>query len=84
MAPRDSLKVAPDSSSASPAQNDAQSSEAVLADSLAIGLDASAVAGLAGVMNGQCIDKLGLKTGVLKRAVGHTMERMEIGLARKM
>jgi hypothetical protein len=34
-------------------------------------------------MNGQCIDKLGLKTGVLKRALRHAMERMEIGLSGK-
>ena len=52
--------------------------EAVELDALYIW---STVHGLAGVMNGQCIDKLGLKTGVLKRAVQHAMERMEIGLA---
>ena len=54
--------------------------EAVELDALYIW---STVHGLAGVMNGQCIDKLGLKTGVLKRAVRHAMERMEIGLSRK-
>lgn len=52
--------------------------EAVELDALYIW---STVHGLAGVMNGQCIDKLGLKTGVLQRAVRHTMERMEIGLS---
>lgn len=41
----------------------------------------STVHGLAGVMNGQCIDKLDLKATVLKKLVGHTMERMEIALA---
>jgi AcrR family transcriptional regulator len=55
--------------------------EAVELDALYIW---STVHGLAGVMNGQCIDKLGLKTGVLKRAVRHAMERMEIGLGGKM
>jgi len=54
----------------------------------AVELDAlfiwSTMHGLAGVMNGQCIDKLGLKANVLKRAVGHAMERMEIGLSGKM
>lgn len=51
--------------------------EAVELDALYIW---STVHGLAGVLNGQCIDKLGLKAGVLKRAVRHAMERMEIGL----
>jgi hypothetical protein len=39
------------------------------------------VHGLAGVMNGQCIDKLGLKTSVIKRAVRHAMTRMGVGLS---
>jgi hypothetical protein len=39
---------------------------------------------LAGVMNGQCIDKLDLKASVLKKAVRHAMERMGMGLAGKM
>ena len=41
----------------------------------------STIHGLAGVMNGQCIDKLDLKARVLKQAVGHAMGRMAIGLA---
>jgi AcrR family transcriptional regulator len=41
----------------------------------------STMHGLAGVMNGQCIDKLGLKAKVLKQAVRHAMDRMGIGLA---
>jgi hypothetical protein len=55
--------------------------EAVELDALYIW---STVHGVAGVMNGQCIDKLGLKASVLKRAVQHAMERMEIGLSSKM
>jgi hypothetical protein len=51
--------------------------EAVELDALYIW---STVHGLAGVTNGQCVDKLGLKTGVIKRAVQHAMGRMEIGL----
>jgi AcrR family transcriptional regulator len=43
----------------------------------------STMHGLAGVMNGQCIDKLGLKTKILKQAVGHAMDRMRVGLATK-
>jgi AcrR family transcriptional regulator len=43
----------------------------------------STMHGLAGVMNGQCIDKLGLKTKILKQAVGHAMDRMSVGLATK-
>jgi hypothetical protein len=39
---------------------------------------------LAGVMNGQCIDKLDLKASVLKKAVRHAMERMGMGLAGRM
>jgi AcrR family transcriptional regulator len=41
----------------------------------------STMHGLAGVMNGECIDKLDLKAAVLKRAVRHAMGRMGIGLA---
>jgi AcrR family transcriptional regulator len=44
----------------------------------------STMHGLAGVMNGQCIDQLGLKAAVLKRAVRHAMERMGIGLSGKI
>lgn len=54
--------------------------EAVELDALYIW---STVHGLAGVMNGQCIDKLGLKASVLKRAVRHAMDRMEVGLSGK-
>jgi AcrR family transcriptional regulator len=43
----------------------------------------STVHGLAGVMNGQCIDRLELKAGVLKQAVRHAMDRMGQGLAGK-
>jgi AcrR family transcriptional regulator len=55
--------------------------EAVELDALYIW---STVHGLAGVMNGQCIDKLDLKASVLKKAVRHAMERMGMGLAGKM
>ena len=55
--------------------------EAVELDALYIW---STVHGLAGVMNGQCIDKLDLKASVLKQAVRHAMERMGIGLAGKI
>jgi AcrR family transcriptional regulator len=41
----------------------------------------STMHGLAGVMNGPCIDKLDLKARVLKRAVRHAMDRMGVGLA---
>ncbi len=41
----------------------------------------STVHGLAGVMNGQCIDKLDLKSKVLKQAVRHAMDRMGVGLS---
>jgi AcrR family transcriptional regulator len=41
----------------------------------------STVHGIAGVMNGPCIDKLDLKAKVLKQAVQHAMDRMGIGLA---
>lgn len=51
----------------------------------AIDLDAlhvwATVHGLAGVMNGQCIDQLGLKDAVLKKALRHSMSRLGIGLA---
>ena len=39
--------------------------------------------GLAGVMNGNCIDKLGLKPKVLARATGHVMDMVALGLASK-
>lgn len=55
--------------------------EAVELDALYIW---STVHGLAGVMNGQCIDKLGVKTSVLKRAVRHAMVRMDAGLSAKL
>jgi AcrR family transcriptional regulator len=58
--------------------NSAAMREAVELDALYIW---STVHGLAGVMNGQCIDKLDLKATVLKRAVRHSMQRMGIGLA---
>lgn len=41
----------------------------------------STVHGVAGVMNGQCIDQLDLKSAVLKKAVRHAMARMGHGLA---
>lgn len=41
----------------------------------------STMHGLAGVMNGQCLDKLGLKSKVLKQTVQHAMQRMGTGLA---
>lgn len=54
----------------------------------AVELDAlyiwSTVHGLAGVMSGQCIDKLGIKASVLKRAMRHVMERMGVGLTRPL
>ena len=40
----------------------------------------STIHGLAGVLNGNCIDRLGLKRGVLKRAAAYSMERMGLGL----
>lgn len=40
----------------------------------------STMHGLAGVMNGQCIDQLDIKASVLKRAVRHAMDRMGVGL----
>ncbi len=51
--------------------------EAVELDALYIW---STMHGLAGVMNGPCIDQLGLKSGVLKRAVQHAMARMGQGI----
>lgn len=51
----------------------------------AVDLDAlyiwSTVHGLAGVMNGPCIDRLDVKAKVLKQAIRHAMERMSAGLA---
>ena len=51
----------------------------------AVDLDAlyiwSTVHGLAGVMNGPCIDHLDVKAKVLKHTVRHAMERMRVGLA---
>jgi AcrR family transcriptional regulator len=55
--------------------------EAVELDALYIW---STVHGLAGVMNGQVIDKLDLKARVLKQAVRHAMDRMGMGLAGKL
>lgn len=43
----------------------------------------STVHGVAGVMNGQCVDKLELRTRVLKHAVQHAMDRMSVGLVGK-
>lgn len=54
----------------------------------AIELDAlyiwSTMHGLAGVMNGQCIDKIDLQAKVLNQAVQHAMRRMGIGLAGRL
>ncbi len=51
----------------------------------AVDLDAlyiwSTVHGLAGVMNGPCIDHLDVNAKVLKKVVRHAMERMSVGLA---
>jgi AcrR family transcriptional regulator len=51
----------------------------------AVDLDAlyiwSTVHGLAGVMNGPCIDRLDVRARVLRQAVRHAMERMGAGLA---
>ncbi len=44
----------------------------------------STMHGLAGVMNGPCIDKLELKAKVLKQAVRHAMARMGHGLSGKV
>lgn len=51
--------------------------EAVELDALYIW---STVHGVAGVMNGPCLDKLDLKKSVLKKAVSHAMERMGRGM----
>lgn len=51
--------------------------EAVELDALYIW---STMHGLAGVMNGQCIDMLDLQAGVLKQAVRHATDRMRTGL----
>jgi AcrR family transcriptional regulator len=40
----------------------------------------STVHGLAGVMNGQCIERLELRPKVLKQAVRHAMDRLRAGL----
>lgn len=42
----------------------------------------STMHGLAGVMNGPCVDGIGLKARVLKQAVPHAMQRMGEGLGR--
>ncbi len=44
----------------------------------------STMHGLAGVMNGQCVEMLELKSRVLKQAVRHAMDRMSLGLAAKV
>ncbi|RPH43686.1 MAG: TetR/AcrR family transcriptional regulator [Burkholderiales bacterium] len=41
----------------------------------------STVHGLAGVMNGQCLDRLELRAKVVRQAVRHAMDRMSAGLA---
>lgn len=51
--------------------------EAVELDALYIW---STMHGLAGVMNGRCIDLLGLQAKVLKQAVRHAMDRLHTGL----
>jgi AcrR family transcriptional regulator len=43
----------------------------------------STMHGLAGVMNGPCVDGLGLKASVLNQAVPHAMQRMGEGLGRR-
>ncbi|MDI1261112.1 TetR/AcrR family transcriptional regulator [Aquabacterium sp.] len=43
----------------------------------------STVHGLAGVMNGDCIDKLKLKPKVLTQAIEHLIKMVELGLAAK-
>jgi hypothetical protein len=43
----------------------------------------SAMHGLAGVLNGQCIDKLKLKSKTTNQAIAHTMEMIGIGLANR-
>ena len=44
----------------------------------------STMHGLAGVMNGNCLDKLDLQPKVLKQAVAHAMERVRLGLMGKL
>ncbi len=44
----------------------------------------SMVHGLAGVMNSQCMDLLGLKAKVIKRAVEHAMSRASLGLSQPL
>ncbi len=44
----------------------------------------STVHGLAGVLNGQCVDRLELQAGALERAVRHAMERLSLGLAARI
>jgi AcrR family transcriptional regulator len=41
----------------------------------------STVHGLAGVMNGPCIDRLDIKARALKQAIRHAMDRMSVALA---
>lgn len=41
----------------------------------------SAVHGLAGVMNGPCIERLALRPKVLKQVVRHAMDRLALGMA---
>lgn len=41
----------------------------------------STVHGLAGVLNGNCIDKLDVRRRVLNQAAAHTMQRLRLGLA---
>lgn len=43
----------------------------------------STVHGLAGVLNGNCIDKLNLKTQVLEQAIEHVIDMVALGLAGK-
>lgn len=44
----------------------------------------STMHGLAGVMNGECIDRLELRAKVLKQAVRHAMDRLSVGLSGKV
>lgn len=59
----------------------AEAKETVELDALYIW---STMHGLAGVLNGPCIDKIELKTRVLKGAIEHAMARMSVGLAAKI
>ena len=43
----------------------------------------STVHGLAGVMNGNCIDRLNLKPKVLAQAIEHVIMMVELGLSAK-